>query len=645
MVSQMNQVQISCRSSRIVILKRLIEIEANLTGKLKIALSGSSLDDIKGFYASFLFSCLIRFEELHRSFLSEIVSLCVPHLKGKVWAGGILDISKSLHKGFVPWDPSVGETILKHIKLVVFLRTNELICVKAVEKLETESAFGEWNAMLSEHGINLNVIMDYPSKIQIYLQIVNDLIKCSGETHFDNEHLHSAKDCLTIVTEEIKIYIERKRYHHELLQVEAQFAVPQNISTLNMDTDRRYIKQGELFISKMSFHFIRTIILLTDALIISKMTRKGLVLEHKLNVALMVVFDLPGTTKYPFTFRIESLDTSIILSANSFEEKHDWTVALRKCINEIDALRPIPLVPNCQSERVKSIQRSLDFGFKLEKALQFLWRQNRSMYLKGRCLVCKIEFSKQNQAFECSSCFCCVCKTHFCEKKESGVSSVCTKCKDGISPLFYAISNENANNREREVGPKQRVLMEIIETEEFYIAQLQLFDHLFAKPVLQLLFKDTQNLPVPFRDPQFAKHLVQFSTLINLHLDFLNALRSSPMKTAKVFIRYCFFWKIYKDLVETHLPCNQIIDLPECESFVQKFERDARCQGQMLRSFLILPIQRIPRYLLLARQMQIHSSGKERIQWEFAIECIEKTIQTINSAEGRSNAVTDFWNH
>lgn len=82
-----------------------------------------------------------------------------------------------------------------------------------------------------------------------------------------------------------------------------------------------------------------------------------------------------------------------------------------------------------------------------------------------------------------------------------------------------------------------------------------------------------------------------------------------------VFVRYAPFFRLYSTYYEHFSKAqDQLAALREkkwLDTFISKCETEPRCGGLMLRDYLIEPVQRVPRYEMLLKEMAKYTSMED----------------------------------
>lgn len=149
---------------------------------------------------------------------------------------------------------------------------------------------------------------------------------------------------------------------------------------------------------------------------------------------------------------------------------------------------------------------------------------------------------------------------------------------------------------------RRRLITEMLETEVTYVQGLQVLTKVYRIPLLQ-----TDILPKAQVDKLFSN----IESLLELNERFCAELRaiaeSRTQCVGPLFISYAPLFRIYKTFVNNHeSAASQLGKLLADRGGMQRFkdfhkecEQKPEAQGLSLASFLIMPIQRIPRYKLL----------------------------------------------
>lgn len=191
-----------------------------------------------------------------------------------------------------------------------------------------------------------------------------------------------------------------------------------------------------------------------------------------------------------------------------------------------------------------------------------------------------------------------------------------------------------------------RVAEEIVKTEFSYVKSLKTLIEVFVDPLFRMTKEDQ------FADLSCKTLEIIFLGLKEIHQcheDFSRtlsaALKESSGSLGNVFVeKSSFMLELYPKFVNNFNRSHALLwdtlrCYPKVAEFVKKAEKASVCQRQDLESFMILPIQRIPRYVMLLKQLATltfdHvSSG----QLQQAIARMEEIATAINECKRQADA-------
>jgi hypothetical protein len=176
-----------------------------------------------------------------------------------------------------------------------------------------------------------------------------------------------------------------------------------------------------------------------------------------------------------------------------------------------------------------------------------------------------------------------------------------TSIKTG--PLTNAISSQDNKDN---VDHRQKVIEEIFSTEHEYVNSLTILREMYYLP---LKYAHRLGVEIMSKD-DFGKIFYGFETIYQLNEKFLHDLEENKANNTisttvgKLFTMYAPSMKLYIDYVNRYETALQTIQkLKESNEvfarFLQENQQDPDAQRRNIHDFLIMPIQRIPRYVLL----------------------------------------------
>ncbi|ELP83845.1 Rho/RAC guanine nucleotide exchange factor, putative [Entamoeba invadens IP1] len=186
---------------------------------------------------------------------------------------------------------------------------------------------------------------------------------------------------------------------------------------------------------------------------------------------------------------------------------------------------------------------------------------------------------------------------------------------------------------------REQIIDEIYTTEEFYILSMQCCIDFFYTTL-----KDDRKSPVSFSDVENI--FKYFNDILEVNKKFYLALRrlrdthqlyTTIGNTFKLFIP---FFKDYFYYISHYDTSSKIISKYEADSKYETFMADLIAKIPTsthldLRSYLIMPVQRLPRYQLLLQDLLKHT---EKTEEDYL--CIEESLQQIKSVTQEVNNKT-----
>ncbi|CAG8515628.1 8393_t:CDS:10 [Funneliformis caledonium] len=169
------------------------------------------------------------------------------------------------------------------------------------------------------------------------------------------------------------------------------------------------------------------------------------------------------------------------------------------------------------------------------------------------------------------------------------------------------------------------IALEILTTERHYVDCLQLVQRLFLSPLNESLKSANPILTKKSINEIFAN----LSDLININIELLKRLEEriailiddKPIEDSEdkfwnpedgclgdIFLNMAPFFKMYSIYVKNFNSALSVIDVqlrdnPAFSAFLRDIIKTGQCKGLTLQAYLIMPVQRIPRYKLLLEDL------------------------------------------
>ncbi|XP_077263279.1 FYVE, RhoGEF and PH domain-containing protein 3 isoform X2 [Temnothorax americanus] len=202
-----------------------------------------------------------------------------------------------------------------------------------------------------------------------------------------------------------------------------------------------------------------------------------------------------------------------------------------------------------------------------------------------------------------------------------------------LSYLFYVFLHALNKDNERCAEEKERTLRsqairEILTTEVTYLQQLETLTEFFIQPILERKLSD---------HPLLATLGENIKTLYNVSGELVAGLKCNPDNIAGIFHKLAPFFKLYSVYAYDY---TQVLNLlrtsQENDPALKKFICDQETRpevGRKLSSLLITPVQRVPRYQLLVKQVLRHTpyGHREYRHLQACLVEIEKSARHINT--------------
>lgn len=194
------------------------------------------------------------------------------------------------------------------------------------------------------------------------------------------------------------------------------------------------------------------------------------------------------------------------------------------------------------------------------------------------------------------------------------------------------LNNLNENNQkqceEKERNLRFQAIQEILTTEVTYLRQLEILMEYFIQPIIERKLLNHSLL---------SSLSENIKTLYNVSGELIKELKQDSENIAGAFHKLAPFFKLYSVYAydyEQILSLLQTKQENDCEfkDFVSKQETRPEV-GRKLPSLLITPIQRVPRYKLLLREVLQHTSHKHK-EYNLLQVClveVEKAARHINA--------------
>eukprot|EP00475_Leptophrys_vorax_P038168 TRINITY_DN6681_c0_g1_i1.p1 TRINITY_DN6681_c0_g1~~TRINITY_DN6681_c0_g1_i1.p1 ORF type:complete len:620 (-),score=154.88 TRINITY_DN6681_c0_g1_i1:44-1903(-) len=281
--------------------------------------------------------------------------------------------------------------------------------------------------------------------------------------------------------------------------------------------------------------------------------------------------------------------------------------------------RGLPRTRNTRSLRGAKLVRDIDdgisaaFALNPHAALTHLMKEKElaTKTLANGTVMFRIESSSSSSANPMDS-----DGTDHKEEDEPSVSQSATASVSHVT-MFRRFSGPE----DKRIEKRRLVIQELVETEKSYVAHLDSLVNVYEKPMkeqaaaLNLTLKDVSEM---FGNIEILK---------NFHAKFQKELDNSRDSIPQTFLKYADFFRMYFDYCGKYdAAVSKLHGYTKETAFRTFLQTQAeQVKGQDITSFLIMPVQRIPRYELLLKEMRKYSND------ESEAEAITSALEKIHS--------------
>lgn len=182
-------------------------------------------------------------------------------------------------------------------------------------------------------------------------------------------------------------------------------------------------------------------------------------------------------------------------------------------------------------------------------------------------------------------------------------------------------------------GLRGRVLGEIVSSERKYLNSLR---------VLEVVYKDViQRRARHFgirKESDIAAIFGNLTSLIDLHEEICAQMEANPESSPRVIREHSSWLALYVQYSNGYNDAAAQLTiltkrLPRLRDYLKQQEQDPRTLP--IGSYLIMPIQRIPRYVLLLRELQRHTDANHASQGDIqsALDAVRRVAEQLNEKQ------------
>lgn len=190
-----------------------------------------------------------------------------------------------------------------------------------------------------------------------------------------------------------------------------------------------------------------------------------------------------------------------------------------------------------------------------------------------------------------------------------------------------------------------RIRQELLDTENTYVQTLQLINNEYILKMVQA--KD------PGIVAEKANLTCNWTTILNLHEDLLGDLEKPDNSIGNEFLKFADFMKLYSQyldgypkILETHGRLHKNKKFVQVMDGITETLQAQGTQGGTISNYLIQPVQRVPRYVMLLKEIRKYTftTSDEYDKLTLALSKMHETAKYINEAKRKAEAQSTLFN-
>lgn len=173
------------------------------------------------------------------------------------------------------------------------------------------------------------------------------------------------------------------------------------------------------------------------------------------------------------------------------------------------------------------------------------------------------------------------------------------KSKPGINKLSNREKMNSTGKNLTKANKRDLAVQELQKTEETYVEQLQLLNLVYVTPM--------ENLK-SISQEQHNTLFSQIKIILNFNTNFLHNLSDAIKRGNSIgqeLLNFCPYFKIYREYVNNYEQANILLrKLKSRQEFIELDEEGrTRCHNLSISDLIVTPIQRVPRYPMLIKEI------------------------------------------
>lgn len=225
------------------------------------------------------------------------------------------------------------------------------------------------------------------------------------------------------------------------------------------------------------------------------------------------------------------------------------------------------------------------------------------------------------------------------ESKEYGGKNLRKDFKKSGDHAFH-----EEDTKEKELRAK--IARELLDTERAYVEKLTALVEACQQPIKSSALIGDDKVHSIFSNIEIIKN---FNVVLLKDLERIMSNWSSHSILSGVFLQMADFLKLYTTFINNYTSSMETLascaKIPGFTELLEKCKSDPRCHGLDLPSLLIMPVQRIPRYILLLTEIHKHTPKNhpdlEKLTKSLAK--VKAVADDINEARREAEALTRIY--
>eukprot|EP00026_Physarum_polycephalum_P000728 Phypoly_transcript_00729.p1 GENE.Phypoly_transcript_00729~~Phypoly_transcript_00729.p1 ORF type:complete len:1185 (+),score=285.31 Phypoly_transcript_00729:47-3601(+) len=196
--------------------------------------------------------------------------------------------------------------------------------------------------------------------------------------------------------------------------------------------------------------------------------------------------------------------------------------------------------------------------------------------------------------------------------------------------------------REAQVYRRNEIAKEILNTEKKYVQNLDVLVELFLEPLKKML--TPQQIRQIFSNIEVIRG---YNKTLLTRLDArMQVWYSKGQCLGDIFVEVTEFLKVYTTYVNNYNTSiaimTECMENPKFSAFIEKMRSASECNGLSFASFLIQPIQRLPRYVLLLQDLLKYTTAKhaDYAQLSKALQKMKDVADYVNERKREAENLT-----